>query len=685
MTRPLLAILLAASAAFAGEPIRACRAIKSLTAEAIAREPDADLQGVVSFVAPGRGGNPEFILSDATGGIYVYATSAMDIRAGRLMRVTGKVNTGLYAPVVSAWNAFPSADPPPKLPPAPRLGKAELLTGRWDCERVIVSGIVIDTHRLSPALSMLELDTAGGDLRIFLANPPATTSWCHSLVGARIEAAGVCTTSFNLRAELNDVQLSCAGTNDVSILAAPAPDPFDAEEVQAEKLFTYSPAGYIARRIRLGGVVTAARAPDLFYLQNARGRGIRVRLLEGERLPAPGDRAEASGFVDRRGVFAGLRGAHYRVTGHGPVPAPASVTRQIAAESAAKTDWWRLDFDGRLVSVRGTVRQIEPPRQKESRLLLECGGLLVSVIFAGGGVPADVPPGSVVEATGICQIDFNPQATDSPPVREFSVWTRTPADVRLIRRPPWWTPGRLMMVMAGLFGVIALIGAWALTLRRTVRRRTLRLEKEISGRVAMQSREKERLRLAAELHDTLEQDLTGVALQLQSALLAQRAAPERTGTLIGAAMRILAAAKVDLRDTLWNLRGTPPNRESLTENILEIAQRLAPDGRPEIDCNLEALPPKLPARQVVQIAGILREALTNAVKHAMAGRIIVGARANAIFVEDDGVGFDPKIASAPGHFGLVGMGERAQRMNATLRVERPAAGGTRLIVEWEES
>jgi signal transduction histidine kinase len=81
---------------------------------------------------------------------------------------------------------------------------------------------------------------------------------------------------------------------------------------------------------------------------------------------------------------------------------------------------------------------------------------------------------------------------------------------------------------------------------------------------------------------------------------------------------------------------------------------------------------------------VAQEALTNALKHADAGRLRVDLRftdaALTVEVGDDGRGFDPGATAAAGHFGIVGMRERAAQVGGSLAIRSAAGAGTEVVV-----
>lgn len=104
----------------------------------------------------------------------------------------------------------------------------------------------------------------------------------------------------------------------------------------------------------------------------------------------------------------------------------------------------------------------------------------------------------------------------------------------------------------------------------------------------------------------------------------------------------------------------------------------------KVNVHVEGDDALLPPRVTLGLYRVAQEAVTNALRHAGAAhlelRLVVGEGRVSLTVSDDGRGFSPD-EPAPGHFGLVGAGERARLLGGELRVESAPGAGTRLVVE----
>ncbi len=202
----------------------------------------------------------------------------------------------------------------------------------------------------------------------------------------------------------------------------------------------------------------------------------------------------------------------------------------------------------------------------------------------------------------------------------------------------------------------------------------------------------ERNRLAREIHDTLAQNLAGIALYLEAA---QQALPDDTDRAREGVHRALELARDAMREarrSVADLRAAPLQHRTLPEALAELAAQTARETGAAVVFTPPAGFPSLPARVEAGLYRIAQEALTNVARHAHARHVTLALALDAshvqLAIQDDGRGFDPERLSqrAPvgtegeGHFGLVGMGERARLLGATLQLESAPGEGTHVEV-----
>ena len=205
------------------------------------------------------------------------------------------------------------------------------------------------------------------------------------------------------------------------------------------------------------------------------------------------------------------------------------------------------------------------------------------------------------------------------------------------------------------------------------------LLRSIAGRAVQE----ERIRLARELHDDVGPALASLGLGIDVAL-------QQPGTTADAARhleglrRSVTSLTEDVRRTVADLRHDPVR--SLVEQAHRLVGEVDGDG-PSVLVDLdERRTPR--AALATQLTAIMTEAVRNAVEHAEARSIRIEGTVDRdrgeLIIADDGGGFDT-AAERAGHFGLVGMRERAADAGARLAIESHPDTGTRVVVAWGDA
>lgn len=189
----------------------------------------------------------------------------------------------------------------------------------------------------------------------------------------------------------------------------------------------------------------------------------------------------------------------------------------------------------------------------------------------------------------------------------------------------------------------------------------------------------ERTRLARELHDEIGPALASLGLALDMAAMQQAGQPEVASDLQILRSNVTKLVE-DVRASVADLRSAAG--PTLAARVLQSTSRMN-DGPPIVVDLDERRPPR--AAQIGDLTAIITEAVRNAHKHSEASRIVVSGQVDRSFgscsVVDDGVGFDPDH-EPPGHYGLMGMRERATRVGATIKIESKPGVGSAVTVEW---
>jgi len=623
----------------------------------------------------------DIVVHDGTASLYVVDMPASPVvRPGDRVEAELLTEPGRYAMMARGIRMLRLGE---GVLPEPRLATlGELKTGMFDGQWVRLRGEIASVKPGTPTL--MALNTEQGVVRIQVV-PHVAAADCERLRDAEVTVDGVCLTIYNMREELLDVRVSVTGLETIRIMRAQEGDPFTAFEADAARLSPFSTKGPVLSRRRLSGVVTAVQEDQVFYLY-ARGRGIKVMAEAGTR-PSVGDRLEVSGFVDRSGSVAGLQYAVYRKTGVLPLPLPIKLTRAQAFHLALDYDVHEPDNYARVVTVTGELLGADPRDPERKVLLLNWEGYPLRIIVGAGPLP-DIRLGSLLQVKGVCLLDYTsePFLGAELMVRDVSVLPCTLGDVAVIRAAPWWTPQRLLAAICLLFFSVTGVTLWSLLLRRQVERGVRRYKSEEAARLEAELRRDERTRIAADLHDTLEQNLTSMMLQVSFAEKAWKTAPEKLSEFFRLTAQAVAEAKANLRSSVWNLRSETLKAKTLTQALAELP-KLYPGY--EFVLDLYAVADDLPAERAAQVFSVVQEAVTNAVKHAKATEIaIIGEPFQGklkLLIQDNGQGFDVERADSPatGHFGLAGMRERMGRIGGAVVVESAPGYGTVVMVLYD--
>ncbi len=253
---------------------------------------------------------------------------------------------------------------------------------------------------------------------------------------------------------------------------------------------------------------------------------------------------------------------------------------------------------------------------------------------------------------------------------EDGVWSDVPAAMVFSIAPAIYQTAWFMVLCA-----VALLLATAALIRFRVRMAAKSL------RLRFEERLEERVRVAQDLHDNLLQDVMGISLQLEIAdELTPDGAPGKP--VLRRALALSATTLAGGRGVLTTLRTTTLSLQDMMRAIAVVAEAFPEQRRRAVLLIIdesELLVRASVGEEVVQIA---REALRNALQHT-AGSVSVRCHAASgqlhLVVEDEGSGIESAVLASgvPGHFGLRGMRERADRIAATLRF-RSHNGGMRV-------
>lgn len=714
----ILLILVALSLSIAGlyaataQELTSIAAVRALTPAEADEHRRVRLRGVATYYNPAQ--KIDLVLQDGDHGIFVGEFSDLDLSVvpGDLVEISGITYWGVFAQNIRPDRVTVVGSAP--LPEPRPAGFEELASGALDCVFIETRGIVrrawVDWEK-KPERLMLEVASGGQQFSAWILNFDRALG--DRLVDAEVTVRGVCFHLFNQQGQSFAFRLMVATDEQVRI-EKPAPlDPYAAPERSANSLFRHGTGEVLGHRIKVRGKVLAFFPGEALWIRDAT-QGLLIKTSQGGTLQ-PGDEVEALGFPSAGEFNPCLADGVFRVVGSGAPPDPIPIAVQNI-----------FPKDGDLVRIKATVINGLSQPEQDILMLQDGPSIFRATLLRGhGALPLqDLRSGTQVELTGICAVtagDVQSYMSRLKP-ETFRIVLRQPSDVAVIAPAPWITREwvvRGSVVLAALL-IVALSWAisWALLgtrknrqlrvqvaatkaaedelqkahdgLELRVQQRTQELHAQITARQETEVRfaaiSTERARLARELHDSLEQVLTGTALQLNAASDTIHADPIAAAEHIEIARHLMRQTRTEVRRSVWDLRAQSLETHDLGQALQKAAQHLTGSG---VDLLVTTSGQTLRLTDVLEnhLLRIGQEAVTNAVKHGKAGRILLHIAFSAdkvtMTVEDNGCGFDADsvLGVEQGHFGLEGMMERVKRIGGTLAIESSLGGGTKLIVE----
>lgn len=616
------------------------------------------LKATVTLVEPGR----TIFLRDETGAAFIRGGKE-PLEPGQVVEVEGTTYPGLYVTGISATRATVLAEGP--LPKALELTYEQLASGQYHYEWVQVRGIVRAVTP-SPDSASVKLALGDGALDLFLVD--SVTDGAENLIDAAVTVTGLAAGFINDRRQLVAPHLRLQSLDAIHVVEPAPANPFDAAITPGADLLHFAPGGRAGHRVKVRGVVTHHDPGTAVYLRDG-DIGVRIRTNAPEAY-APGQVVEALGFPAMGRLSAELEDAVLRATGESESVPPVQATVKDILSG-------RLDAD--LVEVIATVRDVVREADRLT-LTMQSGDAVFSAIVHQHAADFAAPePGSTVRMAGVCRIveTTQPARSYSAKPRSFELVLRNqPGDLTILQRPSWWTTERLAVAASSLLGVAVLALAWVILLGRQVRRQTdvIRTQVEVAAIAD------ERQRIAREFHDTLEQELVGVSLRLDAA--ATRAEDSRLKDLLAATQRLVQQLQTGARSFVWNLRDSTLAGQPLATAIGTAISTITAGRQVEIRTTGESR--RIPETIGHELLRVAQEAATNAVKHGGARRLAITLDFTADRVQltahDDGAGFDSSAPVPAGHFGLIGMRERVQKLGGEFTLRSAPGTGTTVEV-----
>ena len=553
-----------------------------------------------------------------------------------------------------------------------------------DLQLVLLSGKVQDAYRdeIDPTWYFVIVDCNGHLVNATFPSESDLSERLKKLPDAYVQLTGIYLNEPSGTRRMSGPHVALESVDAITVLKAVSPDPFDRPEIEASTSLSPAEISQLGRR-RVHGRVLAAWHGNRILVRTDAGNLCGATLADAS-APAFGDRIDVVGFAETDLYRINLSRAIWRPSGE-PVrsldPATNITVSAILGNRSNHTPV-NPNLHGRTICLEGTVKSVPASDSEDPVIRIETDGMDVPVDFGKLSAGKTLSVGCRIRVTGVCILDIdNWQPHDAfPSIKGLVLVPRVASDLVVLSRPSWWTPGRLLAVIGVLLSALVVILVWNRILNRIIERRSHQLLRERSKRDNANLKNEERMRLAVELHDTISQNLAGIALQVDSAQLAVESEPASVPAFLESIRLRLLHCRKDLRNCLWDLRSRAFEEPTLSDAIRMTLTPHLNGTRLEVVGDVPSR--ELSDNVIHSVLCIIRELSVNAIRHGRAKNICVACRLNgerlAISVSDDGCGFDPEQRPniSTGHFGIQGVIERIERMEGSYVIESSPGHGT---------
>jgi len=636
--------------------------VRTLTPEQALLKLPVDLEATILKIYTN---NTSAFVHDGKRGIYLSIMAPerkqLELTQGQLIRIQGITAPGNFIPHIVANKLTvlrKSSLPKPFL-----MTKELHLDPSIDCSWVTLKGIVVASVPEGKAIALRVKCYGDTITNIILTRTPDREQFCKELVHRHITANVVAASKSNIGRQMVARIFHANSISDIMIDPIPADPPL----VAISDLMRSETSKETIAKIE--GTVTHSSGKNV-YLED--GTGATMAVAKEEHEWQPGDQLTVFGIIEVSPFAPTLRTQSITQRGNSSPPQPIP----IDAEQRPLPSRWHhslVNLDADLLEIRAS--------EKQTVLSCTSDGHVFEVAMPGQEERiSEIQLGSKLNLTGICTLRSTEPDSFYHQPDGIALLARSSNDIRVLKSPPWWTLEKFLISLGILLVLAALSLIWIFVLRKQVKSQTELIGSQIEREVTV----RERQRLARELHDTLEQNMGSLALQLTSA---QRnhsmGKSERLEKCLTLAQKTLAYCQKESRESIYDLRrgGGDSTAEWHDELLLGEAEA----NGTKIESSTNGTPFPLETRTQHHVIKVIREASLNAIRHGKASLILVTHQYTnselTVNITDNGCGFDSDAKQAKGHFGIIGMNERAKRAKGSLTISSQPGSGATIILK----
>ena len=446
--------------------------IRDLSASEAARNYPVKLHAVVNYIDSTIG---ELFVQDRTNGVFIFineSKASEPLTPGQTIEVEGVTTPGDFAPAIT--RASIRVVGKTALPTPMQLPFDEYSAGQHECQRLEVDGVV-QSGQVKQGRLQMHVHTIGGSLVATMVDYPA--NWADMLVRSKVRLRGVIAAIFNQHRQAVGVRMFIPG-GQIQVLQPGPANPF------ALPLSPFSSVGQLhslqelPKAIRVRATVSAIQPGIGMYISDG---SLSMEAQDANQCAAqPGDLVDFVGFPGLLEGRPALENSICRKAG-----ADASVPPQVVSADQilplprvedASGYGYSVDsrYDMQVVRMEGKL--LETSNSQDGEIwMLTSGKTSFDALIPPGQFEngQQLQSGTHLRLTGVCIVSFDQFGRG----QSFRLLLRTPADVVVLGRPPWWSLRHAAWILAiGLVSFLAAI-LWISVLRRQVEQKTEQIRK----------------------------------------------------------------------------------------------------------------------------------------------------------------------------------------------------------------
>ena len=446
--------------------------IRDLSASEAARNYPVKLHAVVNYIDSTIG---ELFVQDRTNGVFIFineSKASEPLTPGQAIEVEGVTTPGDFAPAIT--RASIRVVGKTALPTPMQLPFDEYSAGQHECQRLEVDGVV-QSGQVKQGRLQMHVHTIGGSLVATMVDYPA--NWADMLVRSKVRLRGVIAAIFNQHRQAVGVRMFIPG-GQIQVLQPGPANPF------ALPLSPFSSVGQLhslqelPKAIRVRATVSAIQPGIGMYISDG---SLSMEAQDANQCAAqPGDLVDFVGFPGLLEGRPALENSICRKAG-----ADASVPPQVVSADQilplprvedASGYGYSVDsrYDMQVVRMEGKL--LETSNSQDGEIwMLTSGKTSFDALIPPGQFEngQQLQSGTHLRLTGVCIVSFDQFGRG----QSFRLLLRTPADVVVLGRPPWWSLKHAAWILAiGLVSFLAAI-LWISVLRRQVEQKTEQIRK----------------------------------------------------------------------------------------------------------------------------------------------------------------------------------------------------------------